>query len=791
MAENNKDSSINQDSKQQDESGVMNRRIMVLGLSLTLIIAVVFTIVSLVNLSRTTEQNIRTTAELTMHRLTLSIKDTFTPAIDLLNSAAVIISLIDDFDELHRITHEMAKTVENVHEIFYGTIESRFAGGQFLASTYFDYYGSNPEWDQWIRPWFIAGIENPGTLQIINPYVDTQTWRTAVAMSRTIHALDGRIKGVGGTNIFLDDLIEIVSNQRVTSDGKTFIVNDEGLYLIHEDISLVLNENFFEVEGKELDRDFLSGLQVRIIGRNYWAAIPVSDTNWYVVSMGSTAELDSVFTRVLMITIISSAAMAFIAIFISQRMLRQISTLKERTEAKLYAEITRERDIIQTMQDNIHQGVFLMDQEYKILPEYSKPLVTILSYYGEELAGKNFLDILASSLDTRQLQTMKAYYSMIFAKSKSVKVLEAANPISEFEYKIDDRTKILSSRFGLIEKADSEPLIIGMLQDVTREKEFDTELKAQKEAKEREMNDMFEVIQLDPVVFQDFIEDTEANFNYLNTILKDKNQTEKQVVTKFYQIIHATKANAQILGFDSYAKKLHAFEDDIKTVSAGAEIGKDEVLALTVRLESIMQEKDTYIKMFKKIDTFRATNRLDSILHHGLNRAVEKLAKETKKKVELKKEQLDLDILGSKLRKPIKDILFQCVRNSIYHGIETVDERIKLNKRPGGLLTFGIRNVNGKAEISFSDDGHGLDWDKIKARHLELHPDAQDTSKKVLLASIFSPEFSTSDEVSMAAGRGVGLSLVRDIVKENGGAISVNSSDHGLSLKFTFPLPKN
>jgi len=97
-------------------------------------------------------------------------------------------------------------------------------------------------------------------------------------------------------------------------------------------------------------------------------------------------------------------------------------------------------------------------------------------------------------------------------------------------------------------------------------------------------------------------------------------------------------------------------------------------------------------------------------------------------------------------------------------------------------------NVNGKAEITFSDDGRGLDWEKIKAKYIQQNPGATDTGKKVLLSSIFSPRFSTSEDVTSVAGRGVGLSLVKDIVKENGGTINVNSSDSGLSFKFTFPL---
>jgi two-component system chemotaxis sensor kinase CheA len=460
---------------------------------------------------------------------------------------------------------------------------------------------------------------------------------------------------------------------------------------------------------------------------------------------------------------------------------------KDKINHNLLNELAQERDIIQTMKDNINQGIFLMDRELRILPNYSKPLAAILSYYDSELAGKSFLDILSASLDIRQLQTMKDYFEMIFSKTHNVEVLESANPISEFEYRTDGRIKILTTKFELIEEADCESLIIGIIQDITREKEFAKELQAQKEAQELEMVNMFDVIQVDPLVFRDFIEDTESNFNQINSVLKDSSMTEKQALTKFFQNVHAIKSNALILGLRTFGRKLHALEDEIKAVSDNDKIIVEDILGLVIKLEEIMQEKDSYTRIIKKIEAFKVSNQIDTVLIHSMTKAAEKISMETQKKVELKTGQIDIGILETKLRKPIKDILFQCIRNSIYHGIEPIDERIQKNKKPQGLLAFSIKNVNGNAEVTFSDDGRGLDWNKIKARYLSMYPDARKPGKKVLLEAIFSPEFSTTESASTIAGRGVGLSLVKDLVKENNGSIKVDSSNSGLTLKFTFP----
>jgi len=464
-----------------------------------------------------------------------------------------------------------------------------------------------------------------------------------------------------------------------------------------------------------------------------------------------------------------------------------IGILKDRKENELKAELAQERDMIQTMKDNINQGIFLMDKDLNILPQYSSTLVSILSYYESDLTGKNFLDIIRGSFEARQLQVMKSYFAMVFSKEKKAKILEGANPISEFEYKVDDDTKYLSTKFQLIEQASAEPVIIGIIHDISREKEIEMELQTQKEAQEVEMKNMFDVIKIDPVVFQHFIEDTDSNFNSINALLKDRKLSEKEVATKIFQYIHAIKSNAVILDLESLANKLHILEDEVKALSNKDRIFTNDILALTIKIETFMQEMDTYTAITKKISAYKTTNQIDTILVSSLSKGAEKIAGELHKRVTLKAGHIDIAILESKLRKPIKDILSQCMRNSIYHGIELVEERIKKGKDPLGHLEFSIVNVEGKAVITFSDDGKGLDWNKIKQKYQEKFP-GKPADKKALLGSIFSPEFSTADETSTAAGRGVGLSFVKDLVKENNGTINVNSTESGLTFKFVFPI---
>jgi|GEM_PF-1154416 len=456
----------------------------------------------------------------------------------------------------------------------------------------------------------------------------------------------------------------------------------------------------------------------------------------------------------------------------------------------LLNQVTYERDLYNTMGDNIDDGIILFDSELKIQSGgFTKAVIKILSWYDTDLTGKNFLDILSGSLNVKQLQVLQKYFRMISDKTKDAALLKEANPISEFEYKIDGGVKVLSTTFHLIEDSGRQPMIIGVLKDITLEKEFEKEMQAQKDIREQEVKNMVDLLKIDPVVFQDFIDDTDANFNYINETLKDSTLDEREVVTRFFQNIHAIKSNAVVLGLETFGTKLHELEEEIKAVLHYDVIANTDILVLTTKLEVILQIKDGFLEIIKKVEAYKASRKVEDVLINSLKIAVERIAAETNKEVEIKAGQLDREVLESDLRKPIKDILFQCIRNSIFHGIEPAEERRRKEKDSRGVLSFTVKKIGGSAELNFSDDGSGLNWESIKEKYHKIYPEAkEEVAKNKLLAAIFSPEFSTSDEITSVAGRGVGLSLVKKIVKENHGAIVVNSSDSGLTFKFTFPF---
>jgi two-component system chemotaxis sensor kinase CheA len=158
--------------------------------------------------------------------------------------------------------------------------------------------------------------------------------------------------------------------------------------------------------------------------------------------------------------------------------------------------------------------------------------------------------------------------------------------------------------------------------------------------------------------------------------------------------------------------------------------------------------------------------------------------------------EVNLIIKGqdTKLDKSVIDEVFDpivhLIRNSIDHGIESKEERMKLGKSPKGNIIVEAFNEGNSVIIRVKDDGRGIDFEKIKKKGIEkgLIKDGIDYSKEQLLSLIFLPGFSTKDEVSNISGRGVGMDIVKAKVEKLRGSISISTSE-GKGTVFLIKLP--
>lgn len=139
----------------------------------------------------------------------------------------------------------------------------------------------------------------------------------------------------------------------------------------------------------------------------------------------------------------------------------------------------------------------------------------------------------------------------------------------------------------------------------------------------------------------------------------------------------------------------------------------------------------------------------------------------------------------------LNDPLVHIVRNSLDHGLETADDRLRAGKPAQGNLLLSASHAGTQVRISIRDDGRGLDRARIraKAEEQELIPVDAKVTDAELFQLIFHPGFSTAKTVTSVSGRGVGMDVVRRTIDSLRGTIEVNSTPgEGTEIALSLPL---
>lgn len=209
---------------------------------------------------------------------------------------------------------------------------------------------------------------------------------------------------------------------------------------------------------------------------------------------------------------------------------------------------------------------------------------------------------------------------------------------------------------------------------------------------------------------------------------------------------------------------------------------------------------DNFTKSLRELD--KLTDELQDIVmsirmvplqgtFHKMSRIVRDMSKKLDKKVELVTIGEDTEV-DKTINDAIVDPLMHMVRNSVDHAIESPERRRELGKPEMGTVTLHARNAGGEILIDITDDGSGLDAQKLIAKAKEkgilTKPESEYTEKEAFQL-IMAAGFSTNTTVTEFSGRGVGMDVVRKNIEQINGSISINSvKDQGTTFTIKIPL---
>jgi len=198
------------------------------------------------------------------------------------------------------------------------------------------------------------------------------------------------------------------------------------------------------------------------------------------------------------------------------------------------------------------------------------------------------------------------------------------------------------------------------------------------------------------------------------------------------------------------------------------------------RISSDLRESVLDLKMTEVRSVFRRFPRM-----------VRDIAKEKDKKVNFEMDGEDIELDRTILER-ITDPLVHLLRNAIDHGIEPVEERKEKGKTEEGKIKLSASQKEENVVIEVSDDGRGLDKDKIKEKAMERslldEEEIEEIPEDDLYMFVFNSHFSTKDEVTEVSGRGVGMEVVKETMDSLGGEVNITSEkDEGTTVKLTLP----
>ncbi|MEQ8984143.1 MAG: ATP-binding protein, partial [Deltaproteobacteria bacterium] len=495
--------------------------------------------------------------------------------------------------------------------------------------------------------------------------------------------------------------------------------------------------------------------------------------------------------------------------------------VEERTEA-----LTRAQREMQDILDNVSQGMFTVGRDGSVNGGYSAFTVEVLG--TEDVRGRQALDLLqvSESRDVMTTSRMKFWLENVFGADELQWMLAEDEPVKSWELDGQDGTaKTLALEYAPIYEDDEVDKIMVVAKDVTAIKALEAEVAQQASSLSR----MSEIATLDPELLDTFLTETKEILALSGEAVEriEVDPGDKSAIHALFRQVHTIKGNARVFDIRSVQDHAHRVESDLAPLREGTEpLTPEQVADVKSRIVSIgalVQEIEALARPIldrrspaahKRLDeatvekvtkTFAALRRdlddgvsLDDSLRElgaavrglSMQRLDETFERLEKMVVDLARE-LDKPLAGLHLdcgdlrversaADALRDALLHILRNAVDHGIESADERRAAGKPEQAKLELVARMVDDELVVEVRDDGRGIDKERVRAA--AKRRDVADTGAlesmvtQDLLQLVFEAGFSTRDEVSDVSGRGVGMDVVAQAVRELSGRTELSSS---------------
>ena len=559
----------------------------------------------------------------------------------------------------------------------------------------------------------------------------------------------------------------------------------------------------------------------------------------------SSAERQATTIRLIQVLGVAAIFAYFlIFVFFFVRRLRE-------TDAEALAARRETQEIMQT----VNTGLFLLDKDLKIGQQHSRALNKIVG--AERLAGENFTNVLRGRISDKDLKTTQQFIEQLYNPRVKEKLVDSLNPLTKVllhntSGDQSSENRFLDFKFSRVYENKDIARILVNVNDVS-----DAVYLEQRLEKERSQNDMqiemlTTILNVKPKVINEFINNTKVNIEKMNNILKNPGSSQYELEGKLnaiYRDMHSLKGDASALKLHSFTKIASDAEDKLSALQNQGKLSGNDFLQLAVHLDDLLSLSNTIEMLGERInqtspagakatsepttsvtsdsvptataadvsaaEVVKSSGQTVSPMMNGLNLTggeyidlddesddhllayyqdfAQDIAARQGKEVQLNSATLGQVQIPESLKKTVKEISVQLVRNAVVHGIEPPTDRRSAGKPSVGKISLEMQSIGQDFILSLQDDGQGINYDSIRDKLVALGrfsaEEAQQLDRNQLLKQLFSSGFSTKDEADEDGGRGVGLDIIKTQVKESNGKLNVNS-ELGEMTRFIITLPK-
>ncbi|WP_230661694.1 ATP-binding protein [Psychrobacter sp. I-STPA10] len=271
------------------------------------------------------------------------------------------------------------------------------------------------------------------------------------------------------------------------------------------------------------------------------------------------------------------------------------------------AETLEARRETQEIMQTVSTGLFLLDKNLQIGQQHSQALESIIG--SDRLAGENLTHVLRGRISDKDLDTTRQFIEQLYNPRVKEKLVNDLNPLHKVmlhtESESGQENRYLDFKFSRVYENKNIARILVNVTDVSDAVRLEQKLEQERAQNDMQIEMLTTILNVNPVVIQDFIKNTKQHIEKINNVLKNPGSSQFELENKLkliFREMHSLKGESSALKLHSFTKIANAAEDKLQALQNQAKLSGNDFLPLAVDLEELLNLSNTIERLGERIN---------------------------------------------------------------------------------------------------------------------------------------------------------------------------------------------